>query len=84
MACRLARHAESRPYCMLATATMPHISRHFRFAQRDVSGRCVVGGAAAILRKVQKQRSILGVSAATTARKGVFGGQRSLHGRLTD
>jgi hypothetical protein len=27
---------------MLATATMPHINRHFRFAQRDVSGRCVV------------------------------------------
>lgn len=39
MACKLARQAESRPYCMLATATMPHIRRHFLFAQRDVSGR---------------------------------------------
>jgi hypothetical protein len=35
---------------MLATATIPHINRHFRFAQRDVSGRCaVVPGPDAIL-----------------------------------
>lgn len=39
MACKLAMMAESRPYCMLATATTAQMARHFRFAQRDVSGR---------------------------------------------
>lgn len=37
MACKLPMTAESRPYCMLAMATVAHMSRHFLFAQRDVS-----------------------------------------------
>ena len=56
MACKLARQAESRPYCMLATATMPHINRHFRFAQRDVSGKRAASGPEVILASSELRR----------------------------
>lgn len=48
MACRLARQAESRPYCMLATATMAHINRHFLFAHSEFSRRWGVSESVAI------------------------------------
>ena len=38
IACKPASTAESSPYCMLAMATTAHMKRHFRLAQRDVSG----------------------------------------------
>ena len=58
IACKDPIAAESSPYCMLAIATVAHIARHFRFAQRDVSG--ILGTAVIILLILKKRQKVNG------------------------
>lgn len=56
IACRDPIAAESSPYCMFAMATIAHIAKHFRFAQRDVSA--IFTMAVMILLTLTKRRKI--------------------------